>query len=310
GAPIAELRRRLGCVAERAVEGGGELGRVGHDREVSEARRVEHSADRPHAAVHTDGRRDHVRPGPRMRERFGREQLEGRIVVDLAVLHDAAVAVVGVHAEADVDHEDEPRRRLADGPERARDDAARIGGAAAARVLPLRHAEEDDGRHAQVPEAPAFLGRAIDRALRDARHRPDRLLDPTAGNDEERLHELRRVDVRLPYQAAERLSPAQPPGAVGGKAAHDGARIKASERGLWKRPRRPSWPRLSDAALVREVLHRAPSGWRSATWGSSAVRSPATSLYAGEDLAIESHARYAAASLPKCRARAAASAAA
>src|SRR6058998_2452923 len=97
-------------------------------------------------------------------------------------------------------------------------------------VAPLPHAEEDDGRHAQVPEAPAFLGRAIDRALRDARHRPDRLLDPTAGNDEERLHELRRVDVRLPYQAAERLSPAQPPGAVGGKAAHDGARIKASER--------------------------------------------------------------------------------
>src|SRR5205807_5089924 len=100
--------------------------------------------------------------------------------------------------------------------------------------LPLRHAEEDDGRHAQVPEPAALLRRAIDRALRDARHRLDRLLDPAPGHDEERLHELGRVDARLAHQAAERLIAAEPAGAVGGEAAHDGACIKASERGLWK----------------------------------------------------------------------------
>ena len=74
-------------------------------------------------------------------------------------------------------------------------------------------------------------------ALRDARHRLDRLLDPAPGHDEERLHELGRVDARLAHQAAERLIAAEPAGAVGGEAAHDGACIKASERGLGKRPR-------------------------------------------------------------------------
>src|SRR5439155_6849742 len=169
-------------------------------------------------------------------------QLEGRIVVDVAILHQATVAVVGVFAETDVGHEDEPRRRLADGAERPRDDAVGVGGPAAARVLPLRHAEEDDGRHAQVPKPAALLGRAIDRALRDARHRRDRPLDPAPGHDEERLHELGRVDARLAHQAAERLAAAETARAVGGEAAHDRAGIKASERGAWKRPHRS--PRL------------------------------------------------------------------
>ena len=189
---------------------------------MREARRVEGRADRAHAPVHHVGGRDHVGAGPRVRDRLDGEQLEGRIVVHVAVLHHAAVAVVGVFAETDVGHEDEPRRRLADGAERPRDDAVGVGGAAPARVLPLRHAEEEDGRHAQVPEAAALLGRAIDRALRDARHRRDRLLDPAPGHDEERLHELGRVDARLAHQAAERLAAAETARAVGGEAAHDG----------------------------------------------------------------------------------------
>src|SRR2546426_8061763 len=160
-----------------------------------------------------------------MGHRLPGEQLEGRIVVDVAILHQATVAVVGVFAETDVGHEDEPRRGPADGAERARDDAVGVGGAAPARVLPLRHAEEDDGRHAQVPEPPALLGRAVDRALRDARHRRDRLLHPTSGHDEERLHELGRVDARLAHQAAERLAAAETAGAIGGEAAHRGGAI-------------------------------------------------------------------------------------
>src|SRR5256885_11349140 len=125
------------------------------------------------------------------------EELEGRIVVDVAILYQAAVAVVGILAEADVGDEEQARRRLADGAERARDDALGVGGAAPACILPLGHAEEDDGRHAQVPEPAALLGRALDRALRDAWHRRHRLLDPAPGHDEERLHELGRVDARL-----------------------------------------------------------------------------------------------------------------
>ena len=51
-ATVAERRRRVGRVAERPVEGRGELGRVGHDRRVDQAVVVQRGADRAHAAVH------------------------------------------------------------------------------------------------------------------------------------------------------------------------------------------------------------------------------------------------------------------
>src|SRR5438270_380884 len=83
---------------------------------------------------------------------------------------------------------------------------------------------------------------AASRAVRIAPTRPSIMSegaitsDPAPGHDEERLHELGRVDARLAHQAAERLAAAETARAVGGEAAHDGACIKASERGLWKRP--------------------------------------------------------------------------
>src|SRR5207249_3788516 len=116
---------------------------------------------------------------------------------------------------------------------------------APARVLPLRHAEEDDGRHAQVPEPPALLGRAVDRALRDARHRRDRLLHPTSGHDEERLHELGRVDARLAHQVAERLAAAETAWARAGRIASRGtAERSRSRRGGLARLKQ-GWPRES-----------------------------------------------------------------
>ena len=64
-AAVAEGRRRVGGLAERAVEGGGELGAVGDDRRVAEALVVERGADGADAAVHHVARRDHVGAGAR-----------------------------------------------------------------------------------------------------------------------------------------------------------------------------------------------------------------------------------------------------
>jgi len=158
--------------------------------------------------------------GPRVRQRLGREQLECGVVVDVALADDAAVTVIGVLAETHVGDEDEARGGPTDRAERARDDAARVGRAAAPRVLLLRDAEEQHRRDADVGQPPAFLGRAVDRALRHARHRLDRSLDAVARYDEERLDELLRDDAGLANETAERLAAAEPPRAIGGEAAH------------------------------------------------------------------------------------------
>ena len=64
---------------------------------------VERGAQRAHAAVHHVARRDGVRARLGLRDRRAGEQLERLVVVDDAVgAQDAAVAVRGVLAQAEV----------------------------------------------------------------------------------------------------------------------------------------------------------------------------------------------------------------
>ena len=148
------------------------------------------------------------------------EQLERRVVVDVAVPDHAAVPVVGVLAEADVSDEEQPRHRLADGAESAGNDAVGIGRTAAAGILVLRDPEEDDGGHTQIREPPALVGRAVDRELGDAGHRPDGTFHPASRDHEERLHELLDRDAGLAHQSPERFSTSEATRAVGREAAH------------------------------------------------------------------------------------------
>ncbi len=88
-APVAERRRRVGRLAERAVEGRRVLRRVRDDRRVRQR-----LADRAHAPVHHVARADGVGAGVDVADRGPGEELEGRVVVHLAGLRDhAAVAV-------------------------------------------------------------------------------------------------------------------------------------------------------------------------------------------------------------------------
>ena len=187
---------------------------------MCEPGRIEGSADRPNPAVHHVRWRDDIGPCPGVGDGLNGEQLERRVVVDVAVPDHAAVPVVGVLAEADVSDEEQPRHRLADGAESAGNDAVGIGRTAAARILVLRNPEEDDRGHAQIREPSAVFGCAVDRELCDAGHRPDRTFHPASRDHEERLDELLDRDAGLAHQSTERFATSQTTRAVGREAAH------------------------------------------------------------------------------------------
>ena len=111
---IAEGRRRIGRLAERAVERRTVLRRVRHDRRLREPRLVERRADAADAAVHHVGRRDDVGAGRGVRQRGARQLLDGHVVGNLVVDEDAAVPVRRVFAEADIGDDEQPRHFLLD----------------------------------------------------------------------------------------------------------------------------------------------------------------------------------------------------
>jgi hypothetical protein len=201
---------------------------------VREPRLVERLPDRAHAAVHHVGRRDHVGARARMRQRLGGEHGQRGVVVDLVPAQHAAVPVVGVLAEAHVGDEHEAGGGAANRLQRPRHDAVGAGRTAAARILALRDAEEEDRGYPEIGQAAALLRRPIDGQLGHARHRVDRLLDAPARHDEQRLHELFDRDTRLAHEAPERLAPPQAPRAVSGIATHPTSSLSRSPAALQK----------------------------------------------------------------------------
>src|SRR6202035_2624397 len=112
---IAKLRRGLSGFAEGAVETRAVFGGVGEDGHVFAFVGVEFGADGGYAAVHHVGGRDDVGPGAGMREGLLGEDFKRGVVGDFSVFDDAAVAVIGVFAEADVGNDQEIEFGAADG---------------------------------------------------------------------------------------------------------------------------------------------------------------------------------------------------
>ena len=95
---IAELRRRIRRVAERAVERGTVLRGVRHDRDVLEAAVVQRLAYGADAAIHHVGGRDDVRAGDGLRDSCADELLDSRVVRDIVAFEHPAVTVRRVFA--------------------------------------------------------------------------------------------------------------------------------------------------------------------------------------------------------------------
>ncbi len=173
-APVAERGRRVGRLAERAVEGRGELRAVGEDRHVREALGVERGADRADAAVHHVARRDDVRAGARLADGRAREQLERRVVVDRLAVQHAAVPVARVLAQAEVGDHEQVGVRGVDRADRLLDDAVVVPGAGALLVLGAGMPNSSTAGMPSAATAPASVTAAATGRRETPGHRLDR----------------------------------------------------------------------------------------------------------------------------------------
>jgi hypothetical protein len=185
---------------------------------------VERQADRGDASVHHVARRDDVGAGIDVTECRADEQLDRLVVHHVSVADDAAVAVVGVLAEADVRHQDELRRRVAQRAEPALHDAVRIPGAAPLVVLRLRDPEQDHRLDAETGELLPLRGERLQRV---ALHRRELLVGERLRRDEQREDHVVEVEPRLPHERAHAPARAQPPQPCRRERAHAGM-VRAS----------------------------------------------------------------------------------
>ena len=146
-----------------------------------------------------------------------REQLERLVVGDLAVADDAAVAVRGVLAEADVSHQHQLGVLRAERAKRLLHDPVLVPGTGALVVLLVGHAEEEERLDAKPGQLAGLGDEVVDRVTAH----PGQILVPNRrGPGEERQHEVVEVEPRLAHQAPEGIGSTQPPEACRRECAH------------------------------------------------------------------------------------------
>ena len=128
----------------------------------------------------------------------------------------AAVAVVGVLAQADVGHDEQLGVRLLDRARGELDDALVVVGAGALGVLAVGDPEQQHGGQAERLRGARLLDGRGDAQAIDARQRGDRLA-AGLGLHEQRQHEVGGVQARLAHEVAQDRGRAQPPKACGGE---------------------------------------------------------------------------------------------
>ena len=204
--PAAELRRTFGRIAKRAIERAGVLGGVTHDRNVREPSAVETTADRADHAIHHTARGDQVRASLGMTNSLAGEQFERSVVVDIhatrGIVDDAAVAVTGVLAKANIGNDQQVRRGLFGSRDSRLHDAVLGVGVAAGGVLFVRDTEQNHAAQAKLGCLRNVLCKRIWRKLELPRHRVDRPPQVLAGADEEWEHEVGRPQLGLTDQLA------------------------------------------------------------------------------------------------------------
>ena len=100
---------------------------------------VQGTANRLDLAVHGGRRCNHVSTGAGSGDGLFAKVDQGRIVVDMGTVHHAAVAMVGVFAEAGVGHHDHFRHRVLDDRGHTRNQAAFLPGVAAIGIQVVGH---------------------------------------------------------------------------------------------------------------------------------------------------------------------------
>ena len=136
-------------------------------------------------------------------------ELQGGVVVHAAVVDDAAVAVVGVLAHADVGGYQHAGVVALDGAHRLLHDALGVVTLGAERVLLGGQAEEQHAADAKLGGLTDLLGHDIQRYLVAAGHGLDGLPDSVAVPHEHGVYELPGGEAGLLSQVAQRVRAAQ-----------------------------------------------------------------------------------------------------
>src|SRR5439155_8425701 len=173
-----------------------------------ETRVVQPLPDRADAAVHHVARADGVRAGLDMADGRAGDQLERRVVVDVAVADDPAVAVRGVLAKTHVGEEEQVRETLAQRSQRLLDDAVLVPRARSLLVLRIWNSEEEHRLDAEARELLCLARKVVDR---EAAERRQPLVHLARRPDEERKDEVVEIEASLAHQRAESSGSAQTP---------------------------------------------------------------------------------------------------
>ncbi len=145
-----------------------------------------------------------------------RQQIERRVVVDVTIANDAAVAMAGVFAETDIGDDDEVRCRVLERTHCVLHDAGIVVRLGTFFVLRCRQPEDQHRGYAKRLEIVSLARYLVERDPKLARHRLDLFADARAVGDEQGIHEVGRRQPRFGDQAphAGRLPQAAVPGEV------------------------------------------------------------------------------------------------
>ena len=159
--------------------------------------RVERLADAGDAAVHHVAWRHQIRAGARLDDSGLPQQVHGRIIVHVAARDHAAMAVIGVLAQADVPDDDQIGDRALYRANRLLHDPLIVVRLRASRVLRRRNPEQDHAAQSERRGALGIFHQLIHGELRHAWQGGDGAAHSFAVHDELRPHQLRRNDMRL-----------------------------------------------------------------------------------------------------------------
>ena len=196
---------------------------------MRESAGVERFTDSRHAAVHHVARRDQIDAGTRLHHRDLSEQIDGRIVVHVAVANHTAMTVVGVFAQADVPNHEQLGHRALHAANRLLHDALLVMRLGARGVFRGGNAEQDDAAQPQSRRALRIFYQFVDRQLRHTRHCIDSCAESLAVLDEDGPNELRWGEMRFLHQTPQRGGAAQAPHATNRKlsGAHRASKLAA-----------------------------------------------------------------------------------
>ena len=169
---------------------------------MGEAFVVEGPPDRPDAAVHHVGGRDHIGAGFGLDERLEDQLLDSGVVDDLIALEQPVMSVAGVGIEGHVGDDAELRDGGLDRPCRGADEIVWVERFRPGRVAKPRVGvgKQRNGGDAKVGGATCRIDRNVDRQPVDAGHRWDRLAHGVAGDDEDRPDQVVDRERRFAHQ--------------------------------------------------------------------------------------------------------------